>query len=65
MPILLTDGGLLQAFERSILPVHKSKYAQFVVFYGTSLHNSLPQVFLEFLLLKVFEASCEWLSVTE
>jgi len=52
-----TFAALLGAFERSILPVHKSKYAQFVVFYGTSLHSSLPQVFLEFLLLKAGSAT--------
>lgn len=52
-----TFQALLQAFEVSVLPVHKSKAAQFLVFYTSSLHPSFPGMFLDRLMARVSDAS--------
>eukprot|EP00656_Telonema_subtile_P014339 TRINITY_DN17333_c0_g1_i3.p1 TRINITY_DN17333_c0_g1~~TRINITY_DN17333_c0_g1_i3.p1 ORF type:complete len:579 (+),score=133.83 TRINITY_DN17333_c0_g1_i3:196-1932(+) len=52
-----TFQALVQAFEVSVLPVHKSKAAQFLVFYASSLHPSFPGIFLERLLSRVADVS--------
>ena len=43
----------MQIFERSILPTHRLKYTQFILFYTASLQKALPDKFLEHLCTKM------------
>lgn len=45
--------SFLMAFERTILPTLKSKYAQFILFYMTSLDERYPDYFLGILVARL------------
>merc|ERR1712196_221895 len=49
--------ALLQIFDRSVLPTHRLKYTQFILFYTASLHPGLPDKFIEHLCQKIADAS--------
>lgn len=49
--------ALLQIFDRYILPTHRLKYTQFILFYCTSLQEAFPNQFLAHLCQKLANPS--------
>jgi len=45
---------LLQTFEKTILPTFRSRSVPFLIFYASSLDSSLPDVFLGFLMKRLY-----------
>jgi len=45
--------ALLQIFDRYILPTHRLKYTQFILFYCASLQEAFPNLFLQHLCTKL------------
>ncbi|TPX43679.1 hypothetical protein SeMB42_g04633 [Synchytrium endobioticum] len=56
-PLLNLFPSLLDVFERSLLPTHRSRYTQFLWFYACSLDSTLPDAFLACLVQRAFDDS--------